>query len=171
VSDGAYQTALRLLGRRDYFREELAKRLLNKGFSSAETSATIDRCAALGLLDDLKLATRFVARRAASKGWGPRRLAAELQRRGLCRELAEDAVRLSPELFEDALSEALRRIELRAPQGWWHLHERRARMLSSLIARGFDADDARRALDERAAQREKQHDARHDQQGDPIRFP
>jgi regulatory protein len=163
VSDPAYQAALRLLARRDYFRAELEERLLRKGFTRDEVERAGGRCAELGLVDDGRLAARFAEVRAVQRGWGPHRLEAELKRRGVDAELAETAARLDPKQLRAALAQALRRAEVRAPAGWWRLPARRGRMVSSLLARGFETADAIRAVDELAASRESEHDALDDQ--------
>jgi regulatory protein len=163
LSDSAYQAALKILSRRDYFRRELRERLAQKGFENGEIDDAIGRCADNGLVDDERLARRFVELRAVSKGWGSRRLEAELKRRGVDDALASAASRISDEDLRRALESALRRAEVHAPGGWWRLGDRRARMISSLIARGFEASDAIDAVDRLADFREKQHDAIDDQ--------
>jgi regulatory protein len=162
MSDGAHQAALRMLARRDHFRAELAEKLRRRGFSPAEVDGALDRCGSLGLLDDQGLASRFAEVRATENGWGPRRIEAELRRRGVDRATAGEA---------SQLDRALRRAELRAPAGWWRLSERRARMVSSLLARGFAADDAIAAVSELAASRENDDHALDDQSGDPFGVP
>jgi regulatory protein len=171
MSDGAYQAAVRMLARRDHFRAELAGKLERRGFDPAGIDAALARCAALGLVDDEGLARRFAEVRGTESGWGPRRIEAELRRRGVGRADAENAARLDPARLRAALSTALRRAELRAPAGWWRLPERRARMVSSLLARGFEADDAIAAVRELAASRESQDDALDDESGDPFGVP
>jgi regulatory protein len=163
MSDEAYQAALKMLSRRDYFRVELENRLSQKGYRPEEIEHALERCARLNLVDDVRLAERFVEFRSTEKGWGPRRLVAELRRRGVAVEVAEETSRLDPDQLRAALETALRRAELRAPRGWWRLSERRARMVSSLIARGFDAESAIDAVDRLAAIREKQDHAIDDQ--------
>jgi regulatory protein len=157
-----------MLGRRDHFRVELYKKLLRKSFSEEQIQSAIDRCSELGLLDDVSLARRFVEFRAAARGWGPRRLELELAKRGVERALAAEASRLDSTSLGEALATALRRTELRAREGWWRLPERRARMVSSLIARGFEPADAIAAVSELAKAREREKHAIDDQQGDPI---
>ncbi len=156
-----------MLARRDHFREELRRKLLEKELDSVEVSAALEWCDARGYLDDERLARRFAARRAEDRGWGPRRIVFELERRGVDRSLAESAVGAAVET-ERALSTALRRAEVRAPAGWWRLPARRARMVSSLLARGFDASDAIRAVGELARARENEHDGWDDEPGDPV---
>jgi hypothetical protein len=71
--------------------------------------------------------------------------------------------RLSDDLAGQAMRTALRKLELRAPGGWWRDGQRRARMLSSLITRGFEADVAIAAVDDLAASRENHSHALDDQ--------
>ncbi len=158
-----YQTALDLLSRRDHFRRELEDKLRRRDLPDEEIEAAITRCEELGLIDDERVAERFVEVRAASRGWGPRRLAAELQQRGLTRSHAERLATLPSGLAEDAVRTALRKLEIRAPAGWWRDGQRRARMVSSLITRGFEAEVAIAAVDGLAAFRENHNDALDDQ--------
>jgi regulatory protein len=171
MSNPAYSAALRLLARRDYFRQELATRLRSKDFSSADIESTLDRCAELGYLNDERLTERFIELRAIPRGWGPLRLIAELERRGVKRELAETAVGRRAELFSKALQVALQRREQRTRGPWWQLHDQLARMVSWLVSRGFEVDDAYQAVSDLAALREREHDAFDDQPGDPLRIP
>jgi regulatory protein len=163
MSDEAYQAALKMLSRRDYFRVELEDRLARKGYQPQQIEQALEKCVQLNLVNDVRLAERFVEFRSADRGWGPRRLVAELRRRGVADEIADGSSRLAPDQLEAALGTAIRRAELRAPQGWWRLPARRARMVSSLIARGFQAETAIEAVDRLAATREKQDHANDDQ--------
>jgi regulatory protein len=159
----AYQTALDLLSRRDHFQRELSDKLRHRDFPADQIEAAVARCEDLGLVNDERVAERFVEVRAATRGWGPNRLAAELQKRGVPRDDAERMATVSPELGEEAIRTALRKLEARAPDGWWQDSQRRARMISSLIARGFSADVAIPAVTEMAASRENTTDALDDQ--------
>ena len=158
-----YQTALDLLSRRDHFRRELEDKLRLRGLPDDEIEAALGRCRDLGLIDDERVGMRFVEVRAASRGWGPRRLAGELQQRGISHEDAERLAALPPALAAEAMHTALRKLEVRAPARWWRDGQRRARMVSSLITRGFEAEVAIAAVDALAASRENQHDAPDDQ--------
>jgi regulatory protein len=159
----AYQTALDLLSRRDHFELELMEKLRQRGFKAEEIEEALARCRALDLLNDERVAERFVQVRAADRGWGPLRLAAELGRRGVSSAESDRLSRLSSELAEQAMGTALRKLEVRAPRGWWRDGQRRARMVSSLITRGFEAEVAIAAVDELAAAREKHNHALDDQ--------
>ena len=163
----AYQAALDFLARRDHFRHELETKLARRSFPGDEIEQALARCEERGLLDDERTAKRFVEVRAASRGWGPRRLEAELLGRGVARDLAENVAKLPPEVAAEAMQMALRRLLTRAPEGWWRDGKRRARMVSSLIGRGFAADDAYAAISELAAEREDDH-APDEQPPNPI---
>ncbi len=163
VKKTAYQAALALLARRDHFRRELENKLKAKEYPLDEIEGAISRCEASGLVDDLRVGERFVEIRAEDRGWGPHRLAAELKKRGVPSADAERLASLEPGLADAALRTALRKLEIRAPERWWRDSQRRARMVSSLIARGFETDVAIAAVDELAASRENHNHALDDQ--------
>ena len=163
MGDPVYAAALKLLARRDHFEAEIAEKLRRKGFEGEQIEAALARCREIGLVADRKLARRFAELRSSNNGWGPRRIGAELRRRGVDRATAEEASRLDGDRLRLALATALRRAEVRAPEGWWRLSDRRARMVSSLLARGFEAEDAIAAVGELAASREKDDHATDDQ--------
>jgi regulatory protein len=153
----AYQTALDLLSRRDHFRRELVDKLRNRNFPGGEIEDAVARCQELDLVNDERVAERFVEVRAVDRGWGPHRLAAELRHRGLSSEDADRLSEVSDELAAGAMRTALRKLELRAPAEWWRDGQRRARMVSSLITRGFEAEVAIAAVEDLAASREINH--------------
>jgi len=83
----AWNTALRLLARRDYGTAELRGRLLAKGFTPAAVELAIERGLELGYLDDARYVERLTRTLLDSgRAAGPR-LALELRRRGLPAEL------------------------------------------------------------------------------------
>ena len=170
MKNSAYDKALKLIARRDHFRAELVEKLRRKGFDDADISKALERLDELDLLDDERLAERFFEFRSVDRGWGSRRLTMELRRRGVDGHLAERVSRLDDDLHDRALETAVRRVEVHAKHGWWRLPERRARLISSLIARGFAADVAHGAISRLANERESSDDEIHDQSGDPGRF-
>jgi regulatory protein len=166
----AYDKALKLIARRDHFRAELVEKLRKKGFDADDIEGAMERLDELGLLDDEAFAERFVEFRSVDRGWGPHRLANELRRRGVDSHLAERVARLDDELHSRALETAVRRVLIRAKDGWWRLPERRARLVKSLIARGFTTDVAYGAIGRAADERESSDDETHDQPGDSGRL-
>ena len=170
MKNPAYDKALKLIARRDHFRAELVEKLRRKGFDNHDIESALGRLAEIELLDDEALAGRFVEFRSVDRGWGPRRLVLELRRRGVDGDLAERASVLGAELHDRALQTAVRRVEVRAKPGWWRLPERRARLVSSLIARGFTTDVAYGAVARLATERESSDHDFDDQLGDPGRI-
>ncbi len=83
--------ALELLGRRAHFRAELEAKLAARGFPAAAVEEAMGRLAERGYLDD-RAAARLWVEAAQRKGYGPRRLRAELVRRGVEAEIAAEAV-------------------------------------------------------------------------------
>ena len=158
-----YQIALDLLARRDHFRRELVEKLEKRDRPASEIEEAIARCEELDLIDDERIAERFVEVRSRDRGWGPHRLAAELRQRGIAADDAERMADLPDAMAAEAMRTALRKIEVRAPAGWWRDGQRRARMVSSLITRGFEAEAAIAAVDEMAASRENHKHALDDQ--------
>ena len=80
----AKESAMRLLERRDYGRDELLARLVEKGFGEEEAAAAADRCVELGFINDENYAA-MVARHYAARGFGERRIREELRRRRIPR--------------------------------------------------------------------------------------
>jgi len=167
----AWQAALKLLGRRDHLEAELRDRLLRAGHDADEVGAAVRRCAELGLVDDERVAARFVELRSVGRGWGPARLALELRRRGAPEAVVDRVVRLDEDRAGAALELALRRAESRQPERWWRVGAARARLVSSLIRRGFEPDDARAAVEDLAAVRERDDHALDDGSRDPPALP
>ncbi len=163
----ALTAALKMLARRDYFRPELASRLRQKGFQPEVIEETLGRCTDMGYLDDLKLAFRFAELRAPARGWGPVRMRAELEKRGVEEAIAAQASELPAAIFEQAMETALRRAEVRARDHWWRTGEGRSRMISSLLRRGFEPEEARQSVGRTCRLREAADHAINDQPGDP----
>ncbi len=99
--------ALRILGYRAMSRQELFRRLVEKGEGEAEAEACVAWLSERGLLDDAAYAG-MVVRHYAAKGYGPAHIRNELYRRGVPRALWDAALEEMPETEErlDALLRA-----------------------------------------------------------------
>lgn len=80
-SHAIQEICLRLLARREHSRKELAEKLRLRGFSSDESQAVLDRLAEQGWQSDERYAECF-ARQRIQNGYGPVKIAYELQQRG-----------------------------------------------------------------------------------------
>ena len=90
------QRALKMLDRRDYARAELQKKLVEKGEPPEAAAEAVERLAELGFVDDARYAA-LVVRQYAGKGYGAKRVRMELQRRGVPRELWDEALTQMPD--------------------------------------------------------------------------
>ena len=108
--EAAKKRALWLLDKRDYSRAELLRKLTEKGFTDDAAEAAVDRLAELGFVDDARYAP-IVVRHYAAKGYGRGRVQRELQRRGIPKDLWDDALAEMPE--QDETVDRLLRARLR----------------------------------------------------------
>lgn len=88
--------ALRLLGQRDHSRLELARKLQGRGCAAASVDAILDDLESNGLLQEDRFVEAYVAER-LGKGFGPLRVRAELQARGIADQLIEAHLDLDDE--------------------------------------------------------------------------
>ena len=102
----AKECALAMLDRRDYSRAELLRKLAEKDFDEAEAAEAVEHLAELGFVDDARYAPILV-RHYAAKGYGPQRVRQELQKRGIPKELWDEAMEQMPQQ-DDAVDRLLR---------------------------------------------------------------
>jgi regulatory protein len=97
------QYALRLLTIKDRTTAELVDKLRKKGFDEDVISSITAEMRDLGYVDDKKYAMHFAELRATYDKFGPYRIRVELRKRGIPRDMAEDAVEsIFPEGREEA---------------------------------------------------------------------
>ena len=159
--DAAMEIAVRFLGTRPRTRWELERRLRRAAATDEVISATLDRLAAMGYVDDTAFARWWAEQRDRHAPRGRRMVEAELRQHGVAREVLE-ALRgeelAEPVLDVDTLpgSEAER---ARTALGR-HLKGRpmppdlkaRQRIGAFLMRRGFDPETVRAAIREVAAE-------------------
>ena len=85
------EKALELLARKPQSRRELEKKLTQGGAEEDEVQTVCDRMEQLGYLNDAEYAARVV-RHYSAKGFGPGKLRDELYRRGVPRDLWQEAM-------------------------------------------------------------------------------
>ena len=135
------EKAVSLLNYRAHSRKELADKLKQKtGCADAELAKVLDRLEELGFLNDRTYAASVV-RGCARKGYGAQRALAELSRRGIAKDLREEALAEMPET--DAALERLIRTRLRDPSD----RDEIRKVSAAMIRRGFSWDEIRRALE------------------------
>ena len=99
--------AVRLLNIRPMSRKELARKLTEKGEDKDISENVSERMAELGLIDEPSYAGAVV-RHYGGKGYGRSRIISELIRRGIPRDLFEEALKEMPDQ-EDKIDSFIRR--------------------------------------------------------------
>jgi regulatory protein len=156
-----YDRALNLLAFRARSARELGRRLMDKGASAACTEKVIEKLREVGLIDDADFA-RQVARSKVSGGASRRGVHQELFKRGVARDVADEAV---TEVLEDqnvdmvAVAERIARKRLPSLASA-DAQSRRRRLYSFLARRGHDSETIRvvmgRVLDGDVAEEEEE---------------
>ena len=135
------EKAVSLLNYRAHSRKELADKLKQKtGCGDAELNEVLDRLEELGFLNDRSYAAAVV-RSCARKGYGAQRALTELSRRGIPKELREEALAEMPE--DGGALERLIRIKLKDPSD----RDEVRKVTAAMVRRGFSWDEIRRAMD------------------------
>ena len=135
------EKAVSLLNYRAHSRKELADKLKQKtGCGEAELNNVLDRLEELGFLNDRTYAAAVV-RSCSRKGYGAQRARSELSRRGIPKELREEALAEMPET--DAALERLIRSKLRDPSD----RDEVRKVTAAMVRRGFSWDEIRRAIE------------------------
>ncbi|MGE5253789.1 MAG: regulatory protein RecX [Planctomycetaceae bacterium] len=146
-SGSAEAFAMRLLGRRDYSREELLRKLTGKGFSAGDVEEVLVKFESLGLLDDRKLARRLFDYYSGEKLWGPQKIFQKLLQKGIPAEFARDLIKGEEE--SGKVPERLRRV-LHLKSKGQTLHslrlQEKQRLANYLRQRGYGWDDIWEAL-------------------------
>lgn len=136
------ERALRHLARRDHSRAELARKLAAHG-DADEIAAVIERMGDLGLQSDTRYAEAFVRGKAGR--FGASRLRSELARRGIERELIDEAITSACVESEADRARAVLRSRFTEPPADAREWARQARFLQT---RGFAPELIRKLLKE-----------------------
>ena len=136
------ERALRHLARRDHSRAELARKLSAHG-DADEIEAVIERMGELGLQSDTRYAEAFV--RVKAGRFGASRLRSELARRGIDRDLIDEAIAGECVESEADRARAVLRARFTEPPADAREWARQARFLQT---RGFAPDLIRKLLKE-----------------------
>jgi regulatory protein len=140
--ESAHGRALHFLGTRERSRHEVEVRLRRYGYEDGVVEKTVGWLAGLGYLDDAHYASSYV-REKERAGWGPRRIAAELARRGVApgvtaAALSEAAAAGGDEEARARSDDGLAALVRRRFQGEWERdpESARRRAYSFLARRG-----------------------------------
>ncbi len=130
---------LRLLTARARTRAELAGQLAKRGYPDDVSTQVLDRLADVGLVDDADFAEQWVHSRLANAGKGKRALAAELQTKGVDKDVITSVLGGIDPVAERARAEELVRKKLRRESLSDEATDARVtrRLVGMLARRGF----------------------------------
>ena len=129
-----------MLGRRALSKKEIKDRLAKKGTSEEDAEETVEWLENIGAVDDAAYA-RMLARYYGSRGYGYARVRQELQKRGVPRELWEEAFEELPE--SEAVIETIVEKKL---QGKEPTVENIKKLADMLLRRGFGWNEVQNVL-------------------------
>lgn len=132
--------AANMISARPLSRRELVKRLKEKGAAESDAEAAADWLEEIGALNDADYASMLV-RHYGGMGYGEAKIRDELYRRGIGRELWEDALAASPDA-----QETIARVIAQKTKGRALDEKGRKRLSDMLLRRGFAWRDVRAAL-------------------------
>ena len=144
-----YDRAVNMLAARARSSADLRRQLVRKGEPAPLVDAAIARLQVAGFLDDASFARAFTRSKALGGGTSKRRVQQELARKGVARDVTEEAV---AEVFEEeAIDEgaSLDRLVQKRLRSLAKLEPavRDRRLWSFLARRGFDSSDIRKAIE------------------------
>jgi regulatory protein len=134
--------ALALLAGRDFARNELAERLLRRGYPAAVVATVVEGLAAQRLLSETRFVEQFI-RQHARRGHGPVRIRVALRERGVADGDIEEGLAAAAEDWALIARETRRKRFGLSPPGDYRERARQARFLQY---RGFSAEQVRAAL-------------------------
>ena len=141
MNEEVKKQALRILDKRDLSRKMLIDKLAEKGASEADAEEVAEYFCSIGLVDDARYA-ELIVRHYSSKGYGRRRICDEFYRRGIPKDLWEDALLELPDADDTVyllLAEKLRRTEAQL--------EDIRRAENALLRRGYSWSEIRPAIE------------------------
>ena len=127
--------------KRPHSEKELRTKLAQKGASEADMEAVVALCLDYGFVNDEEYAG-MIARHYAAMGYGPGRVRTELQRRGIPKELWDDALAEMPENTDTI--DRLLAAKLRGRDA--SDRKERDKAAAALFRKGYSWEDIRAAL-------------------------
>ena len=140
----AQEKALYLLEYRNYSKRELTEKIARTAASREAAQAAAGRMEELGLIDDRRFGEDYARELFSRKGYGARRAAQELRRKGLDQELVQELVEKygGPEQS----GENIRRVLEKKYPGWREDEKVRRRAFAALQRLGYSYQEVREAM-------------------------
>ncbi|WP_412085088.1 regulatory protein RecX [Shewanella decolorationis] len=145
--------AVALLARRDYSRQEIRSKLLEKGFEVVDIEPVLDDCEASGFINDKRYAELLV-RSHITRGHGPIRIRQAIAQKGLSKDCIEAALSANDhDWFELAKAKAIKKYvtpkvtEVKGSQSRELVAKEKAKRVRFLLSQGFNYEQVSYALD------------------------
>lgn len=142
ASDAPLQRALKYLARREYYREELRRKLSRDGYREQAVDETLARLTAGGQLSDARFVEAYVGER-RRRLYGPERIRLELISKGFDASAARHLLEAGDDSWFEAAGRCLRKRFGEAPPADYGAYAKRRNYLHR---RGYSADVIRRVL-------------------------
>lgn len=137
------ESAVRLLAMREHSRQELQRKLVQKGFRVQQVEQALQDLSAQNLLSDERFTEAFVASK-RERGSGPVKIQAELQQRGIGAELISRFLDTKdPDWLAKAEQVRQKKYGSQPPQDY----QEKIQQARFLANRGFNHEQIRRVLD------------------------
>ena len=144
-----YDRAVSLLAASPRSARDLKRRLVLKGETPELADLAIQKLIELGLLNDAEYARQLTRTKMTGPGHSRRRMQQELFRRGVSREVADEAI--TDVMADESIdtSAIIERVARRKARSLARLdpEARKRRLYDFLARRGYDHDDIRRAIE------------------------
>ncbi len=141
----AKETAFRLLKIRGRSEKELESRLQLKGFSDETIAETVEYLKRTKLIDDRQFTKSWINAR-LNKPFGLRRIAFELQKKGIAKELIEEGISNAKDVFDE--TQVVENLTKRraARYGAIDKEKLRRRVFEFLARRGFSIETIQKSV-------------------------
>ena len=143
-----YDRALNMLAARGRASADLRRILVRKGEPVDRVAIAIERLERAGFVDDASFARQFTRSKAVGAGLSRRRVQQELAKRGVARDVSDEAIEtvfVEEGVDEEASIERVARKKLRSLSSVDDATRKR-RLYSFLARRGYDSDAISRVL-------------------------
>ena len=136
--------ALKVIEFKDRTEKEIREKLTQKGYDENITEDEIAFLKDYGFINDLRYAQRFVSDAINLKKWGKARIRAELLRKGVDREIIDNAVEDAFMDFDD--DRLLKEMQRRFKNSDLSNIKERTRIFNFYMRRGFSPDEIKGAM-------------------------
>ena len=136
----AFERAVKALSRSNKTKKQLVTYLKGKSFDNRVIGRVINKLEEYGYLDDSQFATTFIEIK--KRGWGKRRLEAELNFKGVDAKIVEEAVSKIDDEDENAYLVAKKYCKTRPVD-----YDLKVKAFRYLVSKGFTYDSVNAALD------------------------